>query len=100
LISQPVGVVNWRGPYIASADVPKDRWGSEIRYRFPGGKDPARYDLWSVGPDKINGTNDDAEVHQFYYQPKTKTFLERLKDSLPHWPDNTGLRQDISGAHH
>lgn len=52
---------NWRGPY-AEADGGKlqaDPWGEPYQYRFPGTKNKTKYDLFSKGPDKIEGTEDD-----------------------------------------
>jgi hypothetical protein len=39
--------------------VPDDPWGSAYLYRNPGRKNPAGYDLFSAGPDKIPDTSDD-----------------------------------------
>jgi general secretion pathway protein G len=40
-------------------DVPKDPWGSEYIYRYPGTHNPSGYDLFSAGPDRIPDTGDD-----------------------------------------
>lgn len=52
----------WRGPYVAESAVLKDPWGRELEYL---GNDDAkhnegRYDLWSLGPDGKDGTEDDV----------------------------------------
>jgi general secretion pathway protein G len=53
---------NWSGPYLKnSKSLPLDAWGQPIQYEYPGqhqvnGQTP---DLWSWGPDKVNGTPDD-----------------------------------------
>jgi type II secretion system protein G len=49
----------WAGPYVRSMDSLKDAWGHKLRYRYPGCVNKDRYDLWSVGPDGQDGTNDD-----------------------------------------
>lgn len=52
---------NWHGPY-AEADGGKlqpDPWGEPYQYRFPGTKNKTKYDLFSKGPDKTEGTEDD-----------------------------------------
>lgn len=51
----------WRGPYIdaPSGRIPADPWGEAYRYRFPGTRNPGGYDLYSLGPDKTEGTEDD-----------------------------------------
>lgn len=50
----------WKEPYIKDPSTLKDPWGEEYQYRFPGqfhGEE--NYDLWSKGPDKQDGTDDD-----------------------------------------
>ncbi len=42
--------------------LPKDRWGREWMYMQQSEKDPARYSLWSVGPDGEDGTEDDLKA--------------------------------------
>jgi general secretion pathway protein G len=40
-------------------ELPKDAYGSLYVYRYPGRRNPASYDLFSAGPDKIPDTADD-----------------------------------------
>jgi general secretion pathway protein G len=40
-------------------ELPKDAYNSPYVYRYPGRKNPASYDLFSAGPDKIPDTADD-----------------------------------------
>jgi len=42
-----------------SFDVPNDPWNHEFQYRSPAINSSASYDLWSLGPDGVNGTDDD-----------------------------------------
>jgi len=49
----------WRGPYLQDSKLPVDPWGEPYQYRYPGVKNKDRYDLWSKGPDKTDGTEDD-----------------------------------------
>ncbi|HUR58123.1 MAG TPA: type II secretion system major pseudopilin GspG [Opitutaceae bacterium] len=49
----------WHGPYITDGKVPVDPWGEPYQYAYPGAKNKKGYDLWSKGPDKQNGTDDD-----------------------------------------
>ncbi len=49
----------WHGPYINSLEKLKDPWGNELHYKYPGDTNEEGYDLWSVGPDKEDGTDDD-----------------------------------------
>lgn len=58
LVVRPGTTGNWRGPYIEGG-VPIDPWGEPYQYRFPGQKNKGSYDLWSKGPDKQSGTDDD-----------------------------------------
>lgn len=37
----------------------KDPWNHEFQYRSPAIFSSASYDLWSLGPDGVNGTEDD-----------------------------------------
>jgi general secretion pathway protein G len=62
LLTAPAGKAErWRGPYIEVPGnrVPTDPWGEAYRYRFPGTKNTGGYDLYSVGADKTDGTEDD-----------------------------------------
>jgi general secretion pathway protein G len=51
----------WRGPYLAEGTkLPLlDPWGEPYQYRYPGVHNKDGYDLWSKGPDKTDGTDDD-----------------------------------------
>ncbi len=48
----------WNGPYL-SKGVPRDPWGGEYQYRYPGQKNQDGYDLSSYGPDYRQGGGDD-----------------------------------------
>jgi general secretion pathway protein G len=48
----------WAGPYL-DADVPLDPWGNPYQYACPGQHNPDSFDVWSYGPDRVNGTPDD-----------------------------------------
>jgi general secretion pathway protein G len=49
---------NWAGPYLKQ-DIPLDPWRNPYRYASPGTHNPDSYDLWSAGPDGVDGTADD-----------------------------------------
>lgn len=51
----------WSGPYIRDMDGMKDPWGEELQYKQPGEVNTDSYDLWSKGPDKQDGTDDDVK---------------------------------------
>ena len=62
---QPTGDVDiskgeW--PYIDPSAVKNDPWGMPYQYVYPGQRNPkgsSGYDLWSLGPDMMDGTEDD-----------------------------------------
>ena len=49
---------DWAGPYIKSTATSKDPWQNEYQYVRPG-RDGRSFDVWSYGPDGIDGTDDD-----------------------------------------
>ena len=60
LITAPANKADrWRGPYLQDSKLPLDPWQEPYQYRYPGVKNKASYDLWSKGPDKTDGTEDD-----------------------------------------
>jgi|SRR5512134_667360 len=65
LVTKPddPSVRNWRPEgYLKSRTVPKDPWGNEYRYLFPGSHGGA-YDLYSLGADgEPGGEGTDADV--------------------------------------
>ncbi len=50
---------NWNGPYIEN--VPLDPWGNAYKYKCPGTSNKATYDLYSMGKDALEGTDDDIK---------------------------------------
>lgn len=50
---------SWRGPYVKDGKIPLDPWKQPYQYRYPGVKNKTGYDLWSKGPDQIDGNEDD-----------------------------------------
>ena len=58
LISEPANSDGrWQGPYIR--ELPKDPWGNDYMYRCPAEKSKDGFDVWSMGPDGKDGTDDD-----------------------------------------
>jgi general secretion pathway protein G len=57
----------WNGPYLnpeislhpLDLELPLDPWGHPYHYRLPGAHNPDRFDVWSVGPDGVDGSQDD-----------------------------------------
>ncbi len=61
LITQPSGnaSTSWVGPYMKKGAIPKDPWGNDYVYVFPGKNNIGSYDLYSMGPDAKAGSEDD-----------------------------------------
>jgi general secretion pathway protein G len=59
LVAQPPNCTNWKGPYIESGKIKDDPWGHKYIYKCPGEKLPHSFDLYSAGPDGVEGTEDD-----------------------------------------
>lgn len=59
LIEEPSNAEGWSGPYLEADAVPKDQWGNEWQYRYPGTHNPDSFDLFSPGPDGREGGGDD-----------------------------------------
>ena len=62
LVKAPSDLANpakWGGSYLKGTELPSDPWGNPFRYAAPGTHDPQGYDVWSVGPDGVDGTEDD-----------------------------------------
>lgn len=47
--ANPDSELNWKGPLLESDEVPKDPWGREYIYLYPGKNNPYGYDLYSLG---------------------------------------------------
>ncbi|NQT11633.1 MAG: type II secretion system major pseudopilin GspG [Planctomycetes bacterium] len=66
LLAPPSDLANqdkWFGPYLKARGnkIPKDPWGNEYVYEYPGkNQDQDWPDLWCLGPDRQDGTDDDV----------------------------------------
>jgi general secretion pathway protein G len=58
LVQQPREAQNWKGPYL-QGDIPMDPWQHPYVYVFPGKHMASGFDLYSVGFDGREGTEDD-----------------------------------------
>ncbi len=58
LITRGATSTNWRGPYLKKG-IPKDPWGDQYSYKYPGSHNPSGYDLFTKGPDRQEGSQDD-----------------------------------------
>lgn len=59
LIEEPSDAVGWSGPYLEADEVPKDPWGGQWQYRYPGTHNTEGFDIFSPGPDGREGGADD-----------------------------------------
>ena len=53
LVEKPPGAAKWDGPYLKKRVIPKDPWGNDYIYRYPGNN--GDYDLVSLGADNSEG---------------------------------------------
>jgi general secretion pathway protein G len=53
LLNTPPNAKNWKGPYIES--MPKDPWGNDYIYRYPGQHNTRGFDLYSLGSEEREG---------------------------------------------
>lgn len=51
---------NWQGPYIKGINRFRDAWDNPYQYAYPGTHNQHSYDLFSKGPDGLDGTPDDV----------------------------------------
>ncbi|MFO1439120.1 MAG: type II secretion system major pseudopilin GspG [Verrucomicrobiaceae bacterium] len=58
LHTKPSGVSRWTQMIKNEADL-NDPWGQKLFYRYPGSHNPTSFDIWSSGPDRQDGTDDD-----------------------------------------
>lgn len=60
LVKSP-GDNRWNGPYLKKNTIPKDPWGNEYQYSFPGNN--GDYDLASLGADAaVGGDGENKDV--------------------------------------
>jgi general secretion pathway protein G len=62
LINQPSDAKladRWSGPYVKDNNALLDPWDNEMKFTSPGKHNTNSYDIWSVGPDGQDGTEDD-----------------------------------------
>ena len=57
LVTNPGNAPRWR-QYMTA--LPKDPWGNDYKYLNPGTHNGSEFDVYSVGPDKREGTEDDV----------------------------------------
>jgi len=57
--SDAAAAENWSGPYLKESGALRDPWNNDFKFATPGKHNPNSYDIWSVGPDGQDGTDDD-----------------------------------------
>ena len=56
LLNAPSGKqAKWKGPYVDK--LPDDPWGNPYQYKYPGARNTDGYDLWSLGRDPSNDSD-------------------------------------------
>lgn len=58
----PAGLPNpeqWGPEPYLEKEIPLDPWGKPYQYQYPGRVNTQSYDIWSLGPDGIDGSQDD-----------------------------------------
>jgi len=61
LIAAPQGIDNWNGPYLRKKIIPKDPWGFDYQYRYPG--EEGAFDLYSLGADnQLGGEGESQDI--------------------------------------
>ena len=58
LYERPANSLTWKG-YLKRG-TPRDPWGNEYVYEYPGRYNEESYDLYSMGPDMRQGSEDDV----------------------------------------
>ena len=61
LVQKPPGAEKWNGPYLRKPFVPKDPWGREYRYRYPGSTDHSTLQPRLRDADGGEGENADVQ---------------------------------------
>ncbi|MBF0490280.1 MAG: type II secretion system major pseudopilin GspG [Candidatus Omnitrophica bacterium] len=56
--STPPVPMKWNGPYLKKKTLPKDPWGHEYVYVYPGEHNKDSYDLSSLGADGVESKDD------------------------------------------
>ena len=55
------GGSSWGGPYLKTTSIPKDPWGKSYKYEYPPTRSKGDLpEIWSLGPDGEEGTEDDV----------------------------------------
>ncbi len=49
----------WEGPYLSISAIPPDPWGNPYQYVAPGTHSNSEWEVWSLGPNGVDGDEDD-----------------------------------------
>jgi len=58
--STPPAPGNWKGPYLRPPVLRKDPWNHDFAYKNPGQHNTTSFDIYSPGPDGVEGNEDDV----------------------------------------
>ncbi len=58
LVARPRDMDGWQGPYLENP-LPLDPWKHSFQYASPGKHGEHEFEIWSIGPDLKEGTEDD-----------------------------------------
>lgn len=56
--SSPPVPKSWNPAGYIKAEALEDPWGQPFQYQMPGSRNPYTFDLWSFGPDGVEGNDD------------------------------------------
>ena len=59
LVTETQGIANWKGPYLKKKFIPKDPWGNNYVYTYPG--EHGDYDITSYGADGNSGGDGESK---------------------------------------
>ncbi len=59
LVTETQGIANWKGPYLKKKFIPKDPWGNNYVYTYPG--EHGDYDIISYGADGNSGGDGESK---------------------------------------
>ncbi len=57
-VAPPSKADRWHGPYAKGTAAPLDPWQHPYKYLYPGTHNKGSYDVWSTGPDGVDGSSD------------------------------------------
>ena len=62
---------NWNGPYLKKKAVPRDPWGNDYHYTYPGRYNKKGYDIVSYAADNMPGGKGESDPPKEITDPST-----------------------------